>query len=113
LGQAWAGFSAGGTVDFGNLPEKFQRKVISEVHLPEFSSWLENALRQKPRKVDTTPWTLASYAKKLESVINALEAPAQVTWIPPSRILDQFLTTDKFHFLRSRLTLSDSQSTTA
>ncbi len=113
LGQAWAEFSAEGTVDFGNLPEKFQRKVISEVHLPDLSSWLDNALRQKPRQVDTSPWTLSSYAENLECVINALEAPAEVTWVPPHRILDQFLTTGKFHFLRSRLTSSDSQSTTA
>ena len=39
LDYAWSQFSAGGTIDFGNLPEELQRKVISEVTLPELSAW--------------------------------------------------------------------------
>lgn len=109
--DAWAKFSSGGTVDFGNLPEDFQRKVISESNLPELSAWLDSALHQKAKEVDTSPWTLKSYSKNLGKAVNALEAPGEITWVSPEGILNQFLRPEKFHFLRSRLTSRDSLPT--
>lgn len=111
LDHAWSQFSAGGTVDFGNLPEKFQRSVIAEVHLPELSRWLASALRQEAKEVDTSPWTLKSYSENLAKVVSAVGPPGDLAWICPERILSQFLKPEKFHFLRSRVTLSDSPTT--
>ena len=112
LDQAWSEFSAGGTVDFGNLPEEYQRRVIAKESLPELSDWLKNALRQEPQNVDTTPWTLGSYSGKLSRVVCSLQTPGEIEWIPPERILNQFLRPEKFHFLRSRLTSRDIRPTT-
>ena len=103
--------SAGGTIDFGNLPEELQRKVISEVTLPELSAWLESALRQESREVDTSPWTLESYSENLDKIVKAIGAPGKLGWISPERILNQFLVPEKFHFLRSRLSFSDTPPT--
>ena len=111
LNYAWSQFSAGGKVDFGNLPEEFQRKIISDNPLPELSAWLERALRKKAEEVDLSPWTLKSYSKNLEKIVNAIGAPSDLSWISPERILTQFLAPEKFHFLRSRLNPPDTQST--
>ena len=111
LDRAWEKFSAGGEVDFGNLPEYFQRQIISQVHFPELACWLKNALEQPAQEVDTTPWTLTTYAKTLRKTIESIGDSGPVSWIPRDRILDQFLQPEKFHFLRSRLTISDSSST--
>ena len=111
LDYAWSQFSAGGNVDFGNLPEKFQRKVISETSLPELSAWLESALRQEPKEVDTSPWTLKSYSENLDKIMKAISAPGDLSWISPERILAQFLVPEKFHFLRSRLSSPDTLTT--
>lgn len=113
LKHAWAEFSAGGTVDFGNLPEDFQRRVISTVHLPKLSDWLNQALQQDAEQVDTSPWTLKSYSENLAAAVNSPGSPGEVSWIPPERILNQFLRPEKFHFLRSRLTRPDSRPTNA
>ncbi|MEO1833303.1 MAG: hypothetical protein ABGZ08_12285, partial [Akkermansiaceae bacterium] len=111
LDYAWSQFSAGGTIDFGNLPEELQRKVISEVTLPELSAWLESALRQESREVDTSPWTLESYSENLDKIVKAIGAPGKLGWISPERILNQFLVPEKFHFLLSRRRFSDTPST--
>jgi hypothetical protein len=111
LDHAWSQFSAGGTIDFGNLPENLQRKVISEVTLPELSAWLESALCQPAKQVDTSPWTLKSYSENLDKIVKAIGTPGNLGWICPERILTQFLVPEKFHFLRSRLSLPDTPST--
>ena len=111
MDDAWSQFSAGGTVDFGNLPEKFQRKIISETSLPELSAWLESALRQEPKEVDTSPWTLKSYSENMDRIMKAIGAPGDLDWICPKRILAQFLVPEKFHFLRSRLSSPDTPTT--
>lgn len=113
MDHAWAEFSSGGTVDFGNLPEDFQRLVISTVHLPELSDWLNKALQEEAKQVDTSPWTLKSYSENLAAVVGSPGSPGEVDWIPPKRILDQFLRPENFHFLRSQLTRPDSRPTNA
>ncbi|MDC0258595.1 hypothetical protein OAK73_01525, partial [bacterium] len=111
LDYAWSQFSAGGTIDFGNLPERLQRKVISNVTLPELSAWLEGALRQEAKEVDTSPWTLKSYSENLDKIVKAIGAPGDLGWISPERILTQFIVPEKFHFLRSRLSYFDTPPT--
>jgi len=111
LDYAWSQFSAGGTIDFGNLPERLQRKVISNVTLPELSAWLEGALRQEAKEVDTSPWTLKSYSENLDKIVKAIGAPGNLGWISPERILTQFIVPEKFHFLRSRLSYFDTPPT--
>jgi hypothetical protein len=111
LDHAWSQFSGGGTIDFGNLPENLQRKVISEVTLPELSAWLESALCQPAKQVDISPWTLKSYSENLDKIVKVIGTPGDLGWICPKRILTQFLVPEKFHFLRSRLILPDTPPT--
>lgn len=106
LEDAWEHFSANGEVDFGNLPESFQRSIISGPTMPWLSDWLAKALKQPATQVDTTPWTLTTYARTLRKVIEAVGEPGPVEWIPRDLVLGQFLQPGKFHFLRSRLTSS-------
>lgn len=103
LDQAWSQFSSLGEVDFGNLPEALQREVIEKVHLPDLKIWLENALNQPATDIDTSPWSLETYGTTLQRVITSVDAPGPISWIPPERLLEQFLKPEKFHFLRSRL----------
>jgi len=113
LDKAWENFSAGGEIDFGNLPEKFQRQIIRKVRLPRLSSWLADALKQPAQVVETSPWTLETYASNLQKIIESIGEAGPIEWIPPSRLLDQFLRPERFHFLRTRLTSSDKCSTTS
>jgi len=108
LETAWLRYSGNDEVDFGNLPESFQRKIISEVSLPALTAWLAHALKQPAAQVDISPWTLETYAKTLGETIAAIQEPDAVTWIPRERILDQFLKPEKFHFLRGCLMASQS-----
>lgn len=103
LEQAWHKYSSNGEIDFGNLPEDDQRKIIASVSLPWLSTWLANALKQAAVEVDTSPWSLETYGKTLASTLAAIEAPGEVSWIPRKQILDQFLTPERFHFLRACL----------
>ncbi len=111
LDQAWEKFSADGEVDFGNLPENFQRRIISHVHLPDLAKWLAHALAQPAQDVDTSPWTLGTYAETLRKTIVSIGEPGPVEWIPRERVLDQFLQPARFHFLRSRLMVSGNSPT--
>ena len=103
LDRAWSQFNSQDEVDFGNLPEALQRDVIQKVHLPDLKIWLENALNQPATEIDTTPWSLETYAATLQRVITSVDGPGSITWIPPKRLLEQFLKPEKFHFLRSKL----------
>ncbi len=108
LERAWLQYSANDEVDFGNLPEADQRMIISNVRLPALTEWLTHALEKPAVEVDTTPWTLETYAKILSKTIEAIQEPDTVQWIPRERILDQFLKPEKFHFLRGCLIESQS-----
>lgn len=101
LEKAWCQFTSSGTVDFGNLPEERQREVIRSTRFPELAHWLTRALATPLQSFDTTPWTLASYAERLQSLLLAPEPPGPLTWIDPHKILSQFLDPRRFHFLRS------------
>lgn len=101
--SAWETFSARGLVDFGNLPESLQRHVITNLRLPWLTEWLSKALVKPPQAIDTTPWSLSIYAKRLETLIQSTGKGGPITWIDPKKILDQFLDPSRFHFLRSPL----------
>jgi len=103
LAQAWRNFSQKGEVDFGNLPEKFQRHLIEKIELPWLSQWLAEALEQKPHEIDTSPWTLATYGQTLAKTFAKITPPSLIDWLPPKALLAQFLKPEKFHFLRSRI----------
>ena len=105
----WKNYSSEGVVDFGNLPEEFQRRIIETTKLPELASWLAQALKQPATQIDTSPWSLETYAKNLQEIMTSTCAPGSVDWISPTKILDQFLLPEKFHFLRSRLTATTSE----
>ena len=113
LDQAWQNFSKDGEVDFGNLTEAYQRMLIREIRLPNLARWLANALEQPAQEVDTSPWTLETYAANLKKVAEAIGKPGPVEWIPRARLLDQFLLPERFHFLRTKLTSSDKSPTTS
>lgn len=103
LEKAWLEYSSHNEADFGNLPEALQREVIENIKLPALSNWLTHALAQPVVEIDTSPWTLQTYAKTLGETINAIGNPGPVKWIPRGKILDQFLKPEKFHFLRGCL----------
>lgn len=103
LDLAWLDFSKTGQVDFGNLPEDFQRHIIRTLHLPWLSQWLANALLQPPTQIDLTPWTLETYTDTLAKTLAKIGEATPLTWLPRKALLNQFLHPKKFHFLRSRL----------
>lgn len=109
LDLAWGQFSSKGEVDFGNLPECLQRLVIAKMNFPWLTEWLATALEKPAVKIDTFPWSLQSYAIRLEKLIVAPGRSGPVEWLDPKRILDQFLDPSRFHFLRSPLPERENQ----
>lgn len=103
LDEAWEAFAEGGEVDFGNLPESYQRQVIETLRLPWLSEWLREALARPAKTIDTSPWSLPRYAARMAELIAAPARSGPVEWLVPQKILDRFLEPSRFHFLRSPL----------
>lgn len=97
--NAWDAFQQ--KVDFGNLPEFEQKRIIREVNLPDLGSWLAEALEAPARQIDLTPWSIESYAKTLSGIIAGIGEPGEVAWLDKRAVLDQFLEPSRFHFLRT------------
>lgn len=102
--EAWKNFIQHGTVDFGNLPELQQRAVICERHIPELEAWLTDALQTKSSpKQDTTPWSLSTYQKRLDLIIDTVTQSSSIahSFLPKENVLKEFLDPSRFHFLRT------------
>lgn len=112
LEKAWEHLTDGDQVDFGNLPESFQEKLVcqhlngkADFFLP-LQQWLADTLLERSPTVSAEQ--LAAYDSK-QSQIQLAElyqraitaAPKPSTWIPKANILAQYLTPERFHFLRS------------
>lgn len=98
---AWKALTANDSVDFGNLPESLQRHVIRTHPLPHLASWLAQALEQPATRIDLTPWSLDSYAQRLQKTMQSFGLPGSVKWLPNDAFLQQFVTPERFHFLRN------------
>lgn len=96
---AWESFQE--SVDFGNLPEEEQRNIIREVDLPDLRQWLKQALVQPAGDIDLLPWSLESYTANLKTIIEGVGKPGPVEWLDKGKVLDQFLSPSRFHFLRT------------
>ncbi len=112
---------ASGPVDFANLPEFLQQRVIQKLLEPGMklpplvetggrtfpaAEWLEETLAK--RQPTATPAQLAPYApaiyqKKLTGIYRQLmaEPAADVTTLDPVKILNAYLSPESFHFLSS------------
>jgi len=99
INESWLDFQ--GNLDFGNLPETEQRRVIREGELPELRSWLENALEQPAKEIEQEAWSLESYADRMDKTLRRVEEADTIDWLAPDRVLDQFLKPSRFHFLRT------------
>ena len=103
LHTAWLNFSKNNQVDFGNLPEKLQRHIITSTPLPHLRHWLSLALKKPPTHINTAGWTLATYSQNLTHILKEIKPSGPLSWLPPHHLLHQFLTPHRFHFLRSPL----------
>lgn len=112
LEAAWKEMTRDGAVDFGNLPEPFQEKIISDAiagqakYLLPLKVWLQFVLDQDhptstPDKLEHL--SLGQSKKDLRELYQAaLSAPATApTWLPKKQVLSQFLSPQRFHLLRS------------
>lgn len=101
---AWGKFIALGKVDFGNLPETHQRKIIQEREIPWLRSWISKVLSSETSyKQDVTHWSPETYKKRLSELISSLKdsKSGELSHLPKENILVQFLNPDRFHFLRT------------
>lgn len=110
LAQAWEKLTAGGSVDFGELPEMIQEVVIQRaLREPErfpLRQWLAEILSQShPTAAEPllAPYSPTEGGKRLlalyqEAVTARAEPPS---WLPKRRVLQQYLSPLRFHFLRS------------
>ena len=103
LEQAWQNFIATGTVDFGNLPESHQEHLIRKHALSELEQWLEKSLSVPAQSIATDPWSLDHYGTALQNIIDLIvdSTPSTPNWLPKQNVLAQFLSPDRFHFLRT------------
>ena len=112
LEAAWQNLTEDEMVDFGNLPESFQRKIISEVlagranYLHPIRMWLQFVLTQNDPTSEASqlkPYTLSASQENLKNLYHAaLSAPATApSWLPKPKVLAQYLSPERFHFLRS------------
>jgi hypothetical protein len=106
-------------LDFANLPESFQRRVVETAArnpgevlveigdgLRPAADWLAETLAAT--QPTAGPEQLAAYApeaygKRLASLFEAVEseAPAPLSFLPAGAVLDAFLAPERFHFLRT------------
>lgn len=110
LTQAWENLTQGGNIDFGELPEVFQEKVIQRaLREPEdfpLRQWLAETLQQsRPTATEPllAPYSRAEASKSLLALYQkAVAAPVTApTWLPKRWVLQQYLSPLRFHFLRS------------
>ncbi len=103
LHDVWRAFSKNECVDFGNLPEALQRHLITSICLPELRHWISHALKKPAGSIDTSAWSLPTYAKNLTHILQQIQANGPLDWLPPHKILHEFLKPHKFHFLKSQI----------
>jgi FMN phosphatase YigB (HAD superfamily) len=112
---------ADGPVDFGNLPEILQQRVLRKIMesgmklLPQVeiaakirpaAEWLSQTLAcREPaaRPAHLTPFSLEKYQQKLTGIYRQLlnKTPGPMSGLNPKTILDAYLTPERFHFLTS------------
>lgn len=115
LQEAWEHLTAGRDVDFGNLPESFQEKLIREASQHDKSScslfpilreWLQKVLADETAQ--DQPADLAYYSPEngidrllalYQSALHSQRTPPR--WLDREAVLTQFLHPHRFHFLRS------------
>jgi len=99
LSSAWDEFQK--SPDFGNLPEELQMKIIRDHPLPYLEEWLQKALKIPADEIDLSPWSIENYASKISAILQEIEDPGPVSWLPKEKVLEQFLKPSRFHFLRT------------
>lgn len=101
--QNWLNFIATGSLDFGNLPESHQEHLIRNHRLPELEQWLEKSLSIPAQPIATDCWSLDHYGITLQNIIGPVvdSTPGAPDWLPKQNVLAQFISPDRFHFLRT------------
>ena len=108
--RAWQQLFSDGEIDFGSLPEPFQEKVIQDAlsakadYLQPLRDWLKEALAVSEPALK--PEALSSYSiaqsqhdlASLYQVAHSATAKAP-TWLPKEKVLAQYLSPERFHFL--------------
>ena len=93
-----------GRVDFGNLPEATQEKIVMGSEIPALREWLTEALTiTEPVKSNAEDWSQDRYTQRLGALVKEVSKSPKgpVTWLEKERVLDQFLSPARFHFLRT------------
>jgi hypothetical protein len=111
LKQALAILVVDGTVDFGILDEKFQRKVIRHLvansgdrkRLPTFDFYFDPALIEHNCRIVRERYSLEAYGRRLLGIYRQLAAtqPGEVSAANADDLLDEFLRPGRFNLLRT------------
>lgn len=112
LEEAWQNLTAGGSVDFGELPEHFQEKIVTEYlsgradYLAGLRDWLHETLAETeptthPEQLDC--YSMANSQATLQALYEkAFDSEAEAPkWLSKEAVLAQYLSPARFHFLRS------------
>ncbi|HJM62083.1 MAG: hypothetical protein CMN05_00300 [Roseibacillus sp.] len=117
--ETLATLDRGRFLDFGNLPEELQLEIFPRALLSPgdllindgssslpATEWLAEALEQHvlpaaPEALE--PYSIAHYAEAHQALYRELTSatPSNPTWLDRRAVLGQFLTPERFHFLRS------------
>lgn len=112
LDEGWQKLTQGDKVDFGALPESFQQRLILK-SLPspgtlfeDLRQWLAGVLQETQPTAKAgnlsnylLPQTQLALANLYRAASEA--SPAPPIWLPKENVLAQYLSPDRFHFLRS------------
>lgn len=102
--SAWKNFTSSTTLDFGNLPESHQRKLIKNYDFAEFKRWLRQALAQNPElRQNTSLWSETHYQERMDKLLLSVTSSSSgpLEFLPKELILNSFLKPARFHFLRT------------
>ena len=113
LAAGWQRLTKDDTIDFGALPEDFQRDLILKVLASEddhpfqdLQNWLAKVLAEtQPTATpeSLTPFSLPQSQQDIRDLYEAaLSSPREKpSWLPKEKVLAQYLSPSRFHFLRS------------
>lgn len=112
VAEAWKNLTQGGEIDFGNLPEPFQESVILNHlngrtnDLQPVQEWLEKVLQETQPTVTAEQLEPYSLTRSQENLTHLYQqaitaSPSAPRWLSKERVLAQYLSPERFHFLRS------------
>jgi len=106
--EAWEALVKNDRIDFGNLPEHHQEAILRGPRFSFITEWLSLALAQRESSITTdqlasTDWSQKHYTKNINTLIQGCLSikAGKLKWLENHRVIEQFLSPARFHFLRT------------